>query len=144
MLNLDRTSADDLVNLFLDLFIRIRMLEKLVECKRQQARRSLMASNEKSNELVRDILIRELLPRLRIHAVEHGSQQILPITGILLSRRDNLTRRPLHSLDISSIPLIRSTVQKPRRKGRSTVSDAGLCEEVTHGLDKRVHVITIV
>lgn len=143
MLGPDGLATDNLVDFLLKFPIRGRILQEVVETKGQQARGSFVAGNQKRNELICDVVIAQLLARGRIHAVQHGIQQILAFAGVRLAMCHDLVRRGPHGGNVLPVLFVGGAVEKVGRKRRSLVPSSGLGEEAAHGLDKGVQFLVV-
>lgn len=103
-----------------------------------------MASNQKGNELIRDVGVAQLLTGLGVHAVQHGAEQVFSITGILSSSLHNGIGSVSQNGNVVVELFIGGTVQEVGGKAGSPVSSTAFCKEVTHGLDEGVHLVLVV
>lgn len=103
-----------------------------------------MASNQKGNELIRDVGVAQLLAGLGVHAVQHGAEQVLSITGVLSSSLHNGIGSVSQNGNVVVELLIGGAVQEVGSKAGSPVSPPAFCKEVTHGLDEGVHLVLVV
>ncbi|GJC94609.1 hypothetical protein ColKHC_03435 [Colletotrichum higginsianum] len=113
VVDLDLALADDAVDLLLGLLVGVRVLEQLVKGKGQQARGGLVAGDEEGDEVVHDALVRHLLARLGVDALEHGRQQVAAVAGLAgLPRLEHLARGAAQDLDVAGELLVLGAVDE--------------------------------
>lgn len=143
MLDADRLATNDPIDLLLDLAVRGRVLQEVVKGKRQQPRRCLVASDQKGDELVRDVVVVQLLARCRVRAVQHGTQEIFAGTRVLLAAGDDFVRRLLHNGNVVGVLFVGGAVEEVGRKGGPLAAAARLGQEVAHGTDEGVQFLVV-
>jgi hypothetical protein len=143
LINGDRPSADYCINLFLHLAVGLGVGKEVVESKGEETRGSLVAGNQKSDEIVNDAGVAHVLAGLGVDAVHHGSEEIFPALGRkFLSLPQDFLGGPSKSVNVFKVLLSRLAVEHCGEAG-AFYPVSGLDQKAPHGGQERVLIIVV-